>query len=810
MGFRINTNIAALNSHQAATANNKNLDASLNRLSSGLRINTAADDASGLAIANSLKLQSSALGQAISNGNDAVALIQTADGALTEYSKTLDKIRVKATNAATDGQSTASRQAIQQDINKLLETLDTIAKTTSFNGQKLLAGTFTNKEFQMGAGANETIKLSIASAETSQIGQTAHGELTVDKLGENQLTLKSATTNKMITLSPVDLQYNNTASGGMGGIASEINKYTGETGITAKAVVKVETGAIAAGTTSADFAINGINIGSVVVDANDAGGTLQSIINSKTTQTGVTATRTADGQLEMTSKDGRAIKIDNLSGIAGNTDAQMTSMGKLDITQLGSSDFEIKGAGYQPTAAGADITFTGTVGIIQDSMLAKGSTIGSGSTLMEGTTLGVVITATKGMGFVAGSSTADLALAKDSIIFASSVINKDSVLSTDMTITSATTMVLSSDMLVKAGSILTTGTTFDSGTVINQNITIDGATYKAGTRLAQDITLTASLTLTKDMTMFVDADGVTAHAAAIGSGSMLAAGTVLGLDVTTAANVTLKDSMILKAGSVITSGTEMAKGSVLGESIVITAAATIVTSADMTLKTGSILSSASTFKADSVIGADLVVNQTTLTDSMLLKAGSTLLSGSVLVKGTVLTEDLSADQVDNGNGFGLKAGTVLDVDLTTTADFKLTKDLNMLKDSQLKVGSTVLANAKGENSVSIANKEFTSLADIDVTTLGGAMKAMDTVTAAMTNLDTIRSGLGSTQNQIKSTISNIAVTQINVLSAESSIRDVDFAEESANFAKFNILAQSGSYAMSQANAVQQNVMRLLQ
>ena len=103
-----------------------------------------------------------------------------------------------------------------------------------------------------------------------------------------------------------------------------------------------------------------------------------------------------------------------------------------------------------------------------------------------------------------------------------------------------------------------------------------------------------------------------------------------------------------------------------------------------------------------------------------------------------------------------------------------------------------------------------TLADIDVTTLKGAMEAIDTVSAAITNLDTIRSGLGSVQNQIVSTINNISVTQVNVKAAESNIRDVDFAAESANFSKFNILAQSGSYAMSQANSVQQNVLKLLQ
>ncbi|WP_269902360.1 flagellin, partial [Campylobacter coli] len=97
-----------------------------------------------------------------------------------------------------------------------------------------------------------------------------------------------------------------------------------------------------------------------------------------------------------------------------------------------------------------------------------------------------------------------------------------------------------------------------------------------------------------------------------------------------------------------------------------------------------------------------------------------------------------------------------------------------------------------------------------VTTLKGAMAVMDVAETAITNLDTIRADLGSIQNQISATINNITVTQVNVKSAESTIRDVDFASESANYSKANILAQSGSYAMAQANASQQNVLRLLQ
>src|SRR4051794_22861060 len=129
----------------------------LERLSTGLRINKAADDASGLTIANVFHAQSLGIGQAISNATDATSLTQIADGALQESTNILNTIRTKSVQAASDGQTTETRQLIQNDINHLLTQLDNIAQTTSFNGQKLLSGAFTNKSFQIGANANQAV-----------------------------------------------------------------------------------------------------------------------------------------------------------------------------------------------------------------------------------------------------------------------------------------------------------------------------------------------------------------------------------------------------------------------------------------------------------------------------------------------------------------------------------------------------------------------------------------------------------------------------------------------------------------------------
>ena len=168
MGFRINTNIAAMNAHRNATMNNIGLDKSLNSLSSGLRINKSADDSAGLAIANKLSAQSEGLGQAIRNSNDGIGLIQTADGALEEYGNIAKRIRVLAAQAANDTQDTDSRSYIKLEIDALAEEASDIAGTTKFNGVKLLdgtggtAGVFT---FHVGAYSGETQSVSIGDAD---------------------------------------------------------------------------------------------------------------------------------------------------------------------------------------------------------------------------------------------------------------------------------------------------------------------------------------------------------------------------------------------------------------------------------------------------------------------------------------------------------------------------------------------------------------------------------------------------------------------------------------------------------------------
>lgn len=158
---------------QSLNKSQQSLSDSLQRLATGRSINKAADNSAGLIIADSLASQARGLGQSIRNASDALAITQVADGALSASAEIVGRIRTLSLQAAQDGQSTESRQAIQTEINTSLAALDDIAQTTSYNGQKLLTGTFTDRTFQIGGQSGESVNISISAADSQQLGGLA-------------------------------------------------------------------------------------------------------------------------------------------------------------------------------------------------------------------------------------------------------------------------------------------------------------------------------------------------------------------------------------------------------------------------------------------------------------------------------------------------------------------------------------------------------------------------------------------------------------------------------------------------------------
>ncbi|MFW5606093.1 MAG: flagellin hook IN motif-containing protein, partial [Campylobacter hyointestinalis] len=310
MAFRINTNVASLSATLNAQSNQKDLSNSISRLSSGLRIQSAADDASGMYIADSLKSQSNSLYQAIRNGNDAIGIVQTADKAMDEQIKIIDTIRVKAIQAANDSQNVESRRAIQSDISRLLDELDNITNTTSFNGQKLLNGNFINKQFQIGAYSNETVKLSIENTHSKAIGHTHF-------LATSSLVFKDKDfekTNFKMKLDAVPgflegiefepISGKEILNDGLGVIVDKINAYSDKTGVKAKVKNEFLSDALMFGTKFFQNSIQSLKINGELIGTNikfetgDPDNVLIDAINAKSDTTGVKASNIG-GRLSM-------------------------------------------------------------------------------------------------------------------------------------------------------------------------------------------------------------------------------------------------------------------------------------------------------------------------------------------------------------------------------------------------------------------------------------------------------------------------------------------------------------------------------
>jgi len=168
--MRINHNIAAINTHRQLTANQALASRSLERLSSGLRVNRAGDDAAGLGISEGMRGQIRGLSQAVRNAQDGISLIQTAEGALNETHSILQRMRVLAVQSANDTNIAADRTALQAEVDELIEEIDRIAQNTEFNTQVLLDGTFTARYFHIGANEGQNVALSINDMSSVELG----------------------------------------------------------------------------------------------------------------------------------------------------------------------------------------------------------------------------------------------------------------------------------------------------------------------------------------------------------------------------------------------------------------------------------------------------------------------------------------------------------------------------------------------------------------------------------------------------------------------------------------------------------------
>jgi flagellin len=383
----INTNISSLNAQRNLNTSQNALATSLQRLSSGLRINSAKDDAAGLGIAERMTTQIRGLNQATRNANDGISLAQTGEGALAEIAQNLQRIRELAVQSANATNSASDRAALDLEVQQRLAEIDRVATQTSFNGQKILDGTFGNATFQVGANVGETISVGLAtSMRYTDLGRTAdyvNGSTaysTSTALGQQgtgvDITNALASGDLSITVGSAAAvaigasSDNSSGAGNAGRTASSAyskvlainNASVPNLTATADTTVVFDYTTLVSGAAADTYTltVNGTNIYNAVASTTITGADMASAINSNSAATGVTATFSS-GKLTLNAADGRNITV---SQTATDADASSTLIGAgLTTTSAGlnNSTNDAKTAATAASGTAVSNVFGGTI-----------------------------------------------------------------------------------------------------------------------------------------------------------------------------------------------------------------------------------------------------------------------------------------------------------------------------------------------------------------------------------------------------------------------------------------------------------------
>lgn len=346
MALTINTNIPSLNAQRNLGKSQSALAKSMQRLSSGLRINSAKDDAAGLAISDRMTSQIRGLNQAVRNANDGISLAQTAEGAMQESTNILQRIRELAVQSANDSNSLADRASLQKEVSQLQQELNRIATSTEFNNKNLLDGTFTSSLFQVGANKGQTIAVSIGGTRASDMGDYQIPSVTKDVDATHIADGQTITISGNQTSEDVIVGDSDSAST----IASLVNEKSEETGVEAEAVTNLKISDVSSAG-SISFTLVGSNTGtgegvtiSAVVEDSDDLSAIVSSINDNAAETGITARLDNSGDVIVTSSEGDDIAITDFSftnNTGGHEQLTLTTLNADEEIPTNSASFDL-------------------------------------------------------------------------------------------------------------------------------------------------------------------------------------------------------------------------------------------------------------------------------------------------------------------------------------------------------------------------------------------------------------------------------------------------------------------------------------
>jgi flagellin len=888
----INTNIASLNAQRNLNTSQGALATSLQRLSSGLRINSAKDDAAGLAIADRMTSQIRGLNQASRNANDGISLAQVAEGALGEANNILQRIRELAIQSANSTNSATDRLALQSEVNQLISELDRIASTTSFNGLKLLDGSFVAQNFQVGADANQTINVSVSAATAAELG--------VNKLDTNNAVgLEAAVSRDYFASSGVTGIANTAAADATGGNAIANQTLT----VRDSEGVSVGTISVVADETAAQVAakLNAFAGTTITADATTT-------VTFGATGTAIGASANYMGDIAKVSINGQALSYEigatlrdtslNLqAAIRGNTTLNATlttsidsSSGALIVTDITGADIDVENyTTWETTRAGLQITESLIAGTV-------------GSEVINATVAGVTYSLdvsglTAGTTYTAAEIAADIykAITEGTSDLGATVNNAGLTAGVSARYSPGGDAVYFSSLATADGTGVNITLEEEATNELTATITAGGNSTASGTSswvAGGNVTITVSNT-TADLAGSVSITGARGAAVSIAEGatdSTVVTGT---LDIILPTGYTIETDQNTAGGGIFSTTGAQTKTASIGTDgdnnvtdqtisisgqnavpveIDIEAGAsakdiaalvnkysdtTGVTATALTRVTLSSLSDEGVvsfeitgFNTDPVpisayVSSD---NLRTLADAINSKTGQTGIIAEInktndaIILTSATGEDIrienfnSSAAVDTG---GTQPAVTVSMNVQGgTEDDGFTGDAVTLYDggtlgqisgarSTVVGGNVNFKSTAGYFSVSSnldANDGglFTGQADdlqasekqtintVDISTVGGANRAIDITEGALARINSIRADLGAVQNRFSSTIANLTTTAENLSAARSRIQDADFAAETAALTRAQILQQAGVAMLAQANQLPQQVLQLLQ
>ena len=377
----LNTNISAVAAQNSLRTTGLNQTRAMERLSSGIRINSAKDDAAGLAISTRMTANIRGLSAAIRNANDGISLTQTTEGSLASIGDNLQRIRELAVQSANSTNNATDRAALHAEAVQLVSEIDRVAANSTFNGIKLLDGSYQDQALQVGAGneLNDRISITIGNAKASSLGvgggssytTVINDSATPTAVGATALASGALSLNGYVVgaANSDGVSSNDTTASGIA-VAAAINAISGQSGVTATVQATKVAGASATGfataITAGSVLINGVDIGALDAATSGAarGGQMTSAINAKSSQTGVVATfNKSTGAVDLTASDGRNIAISIVSAATPVATAAVTGLTQANAPVSGGTGLSITRSSVKLSSSSKDgITIAGNAG----------------------------------------------------------------------------------------------------------------------------------------------------------------------------------------------------------------------------------------------------------------------------------------------------------------------------------------------------------------------------------------------------------------------------------------------------------------